>query len=169
MRSFAYILIGDNNTGKTTLQKEMIYILASVWYDRLDRNKTLPIMPNFGQRDVQEVFFINRSYQENQAEYGSVSNYFSSFFNDTGACVLSSHLVRQDISDMITELHKRFYDVGGVFFENSIAQNPDENARISNALPWDERIYIKNPFDAYDRDKYIRAGAIELCMRLMDK
>jgi hypothetical protein len=166
MRKLAYILIGDDNTGKTTIQKEMIYILASVWYTRLDRNKTLPIVPNFGQRDVKEVFFINRSYQENKEEYGTIANYFSSFFNDTGACVLSSHLVYQDVSDMIDELHKRFYDVAGVFFENSIAQNSGENARISKDLPWDERIYIKNPPNAGDWDQYIRAGAVELCMRL---
>jgi hypothetical protein len=71
---------------------------------------------------------------------------------------------------MITELKKRFYNVCGVFFENSIAKNKPENEEIA-LLDWNERVFIQNPI--FEREeqwkKQIQQGAIELCYHLLEK
>jgi hypothetical protein len=167
MTKWAYILIGDNNTGKTSMQKEMIYLLNSDWYERLDCNLSFPVLPRIGNRNVQEVFFASRSYQEKG--YGSIPIYFKEHFNEKDAVILSSHLVITDIEDMVKELRGRFYNVCGVFFENSIAVNPDVNQQISESIPWDEKLYIQNPLNCDDQNKRIRAGSVELCWHLLSK
>ena len=40
-----YILIGNDNTGKTTFQKSIVQIMCNQEYDRLHCNKKFPITP----------------------------------------------------------------------------------------------------------------------------
>ena len=136
-------------------------------------NKSFSVNPNIGNKNVKEVFFMNRSFQEKKEEYENMSSYFKDHFQEADACVLSSHLVFNDIKEMIEELHARYYNVCGVFFENSITSNADANKEISMKLLWDERIVIKNSLNDSDDDapwkKAIRAGATELCLHLLAK
>jgi hypothetical protein len=172
MRKQAYILIGDGNTGKTTFQKELIYMLNHSWYERLPKNKVIDVTVNVGSKNIQQVFLMNRSYQEYLDEYKSVSNYFKNFFTDTGACIMSSHLVRTDIEKMITELQKRFFNVCGVFFSNSIEKDEKTNMEISSQLMWDEKMVIDNPIVESTDESWntaIHHGATELCWHLLSK
>lgn len=147
MIKWAYVLIGDNNTGKTTFQKEIIKCINFIEYQKLakklPRNIIIPVIIRIGNNNTKEIFFMNRSYQENVNEYKTIQNFFKSKFKEADACILSSHLDIKEIKQMIIELKKRFYNVCGVFFENSIAKNKSVNENIA-LLEWDERYLIEN-------------------------
>lgn len=142
---WTYILIGDDRTGKTTLQKKLIYELCGLYFDRLDTNRAFDISHRGASRHLKTLFTINRSYQEKKQDYGSVSSYFKGFFREESVCILSSHSsgCTDEIREMIEECHARFYNVAGVFFSNAI---DDEVREISKSLPWDERLYLSNPY-----------------------
>jgi len=53
---------------------------------------------------------------------------------------------------MIAEAHRRFYNVGGVFWENSVNINPTANRDIAS-LDWDERFFVENKL--LDCEKHI--------------
>ncbi len=146
-----FILIGDDCTGKTTFQKRLISKLTDKGdYARLDTNLKFNITHSDIKRKYETISFINRSYQEK--DYGgSVKDYFEKFFTPADICVLSSHLVLTDVSEMIENAKSRFYNVTGVFFSNSISNNENGNREISS-LNWDNRIVIDNPI-VEDSDK----------------
>jgi hypothetical protein len=173
MVKWAYILLGENNTGKTTLQKEMIYQFYNGKYATLPSNQVYGIEVRTGANNTWSLFCMGRSYQEKIAEYGTVENFFNTYFKTADACILSSHLAKpeyiEDINGMITELKKRFYNVCGVFFENSISYQ-QENEDIA-CLEWDEKYYIDNPSVA-DKKLWkdpIHKGAVELAAHIMSK
>ena len=63
--SWAYILIGNNGTGKTTFQKEIIQYLCGVEeIQRLQINKVFPIRHPDAPEDFKSLFAMNRSFQE---------------------------------------------------------------------------------------------------------
>ena len=139
-----YILIGNNNTGKTTLQKRIISHLCGLNYTRLDTNVLFDIKHLDAPRRLATLFTANRSFQEKKGEYGTVKDYFSKYFKEASVAILSSHShsAETEIDEMIQEGKKRFYNVVAVFFSNSV----DEDVRnISSALNWDERVYLENP------------------------
>lgn len=138
-----YILIGDDRTGKTTLQKLLIKKLCGHAYDRLPTNLIFPITHADIKRKYQTASFGNRSYQEKIGEYGTVDNYFNNHFRPADISFISSHLVLEDVDAMIRNGRERFYNVNGVFFSNSITLNMPANASIS-ALDWNERFEIEN-------------------------
>jgi hypothetical protein len=84
---------------------------------------------------------MNRSFQEVKS-YGSISDYFANHFKEGDICLLSSHPEVEDIKEMIYHLHKRYYNVCGIFWSNSKNRY---TAQISAELNWDERIWFYNP------------------------
>lgn len=129
---WAYILIGDNDTGKTSFQKYLVSDLCNRQYERLRSNRltriTHPRMP----RGVAKLWTMNRSYQEKIAEYGDVANFFRSHFEEADICILSSHAHGPSIDhlrEMIRELRLRAYNVAAVFFSN-IQQRRGRNLSV---------------------------------------
>lgn len=142
--SWAYILVGDNNTGKTSFQRFLVEALCDERYDRLPRNIVKNINHPRAPKKLKTLFTINRSYQEKMDEYGSVENYFASFFQDADICILSSHSHPPSIQhtqEMMAELASRGYNVAGVFWSNNFGAD----AKQISTLPWQERLWIENP------------------------
>ena len=141
---WAYILIGNDKTGKTSFQRHLIADLCGREYDRLPTNTVKEINHPKMPRGVETISTMNRSYQEKISEYGTVENFFKSSFQEASICILSSHTDAPSIAhirDMIRELRLLTYNVAGVFFSNGY--NTDA-AEIS-LLDWDEHLWIDNP------------------------
>lgn len=139
-----FILIGNDRTGKTTLQKMLIEKLCGFGYDRLPVNSQFEIIQPEIKRKYTNISFGNRSYQEKISEYKTVDSYFQNEFKPTDIAFISSHLVYADIQQMIANGKSLFYNVNGIFFTNSIESNTLINSQISS-LDWDERFVITNP------------------------
>lgn len=145
-KKLLFVLIGNDKTGKTTFQKRLIEKLHGITYTKLECNNAYSVKPDLLDDKELRISYANRSYQEKANDYGgTVDNYFAdNHFNPTDIAVISSHLNRQDVEDILRNGKERFYNVIGVFFTNSIAINPGLNAQIS-ALNWDERLVVENP------------------------
>ena len=144
LSKWAYVLIGNNDTGKTGFQRFLVSELCNRQYERLPRNLlsdiTHPRMP----RRVATLSTMNRSYQEKIPEYGDVANFFRSYFQEADICILSSHAhapANDQLRETIRELRLRAYNVAAVFFNNGY--NADA-AEIS-ILDWDDRLWLDNP------------------------
>lgn len=140
-----FIIIGDDRTGKTTLQKLLIDRICGFGYGRLPTNRVFNIIHPEIKRKYQNISFGNRSYQEKIGDYISVDNFFQDHFEPADIAFISSHLILADIEQMIANGRNRFYNVNGVFWSNSIESNNLANSQIS-ALEWNERFVITNPF-----------------------
>jgi len=141
---YAYILIGNDKTGKTSFQKYLIQEICDRRYDKLPRNKSLDIKNTRIPAGFDKIFLMNRSYQEKIQEYKTVKNFFDKFFKEENICILSSHCKGSsidDIKNMITELRTRSYNVSAVFFSNGY----DDDAKQISLLDWQERLWIENP------------------------
>jgi Cdc6-like AAA superfamily ATPase len=138
-----FILIGDDKTGKTTLQKYIIEKVSKANYERLPTNLEFEIKYSEINKKYKTISFGNRSFQEKISEYGSVENYFKNFFKSSDISFISSHLSVKDIDEMIINGHKYFYNVTGIFWSNSIENDHLKNSKIS-LLNWDERLIIEN-------------------------
>src|ERR1700722_1591034 len=112
---WAYILIGENDTGKTSFQKYLIWYLCDLnKFDKLNTNLVHQINHRNSPRKLKTLFTINRSVQEKMDTYLSIDNYFYNFFCDADICILSSHsngACINDIDSMIKELKKKYYNV----------------------------------------------------------
>jgi hypothetical protein len=142
--SWAYILIGNNNTGKTSFQRNVVAELCNEHYTRLPRNVLKTISHPRAPRKLATIFTCNRSYQEKLDEYKSVKNYFNRFFKDADICFLSSHTHGDScthVEEMIHQLKLRCYNVAGIFWSNGF----DTDAEAISALPWQERLWVDNP------------------------
>ena len=141
---WAYILIGNNNTGKTSFQRNLVSHLTGQYYARLPRNIVKDIKHPRVPRGLKTIFTCNRSFQEKRSEYKSVDYYFKHFFKDADACILSSHTgndATREIAEMIQMLRRRCYNVAGVFWSNAFTDAAQEIA----LLPWNELLWIENP------------------------
>ena len=169
-KKYLFVLIGNNNTGKTTFQKKLIEDFHGIAYESLKRNKAFLLKTDNAELSGIKISYINRSYQESAPEYGTIENYFNSFFNPQDVAVVSSHLNANQVESIIEHGKRRFYNVIGVFFSNSILNEPTLNADIS-ALNWDERLIVDNPF-ASGKDlieKQLTAAAKSFAKRLTEK
>lgn len=140
---WAYILIGNNDTGKTGFQKYVVSELCDQRYERLPRNLVTEITHPRMPRGVATLSTMNRSYQE-IAEYENVAKFFRKYFKEADICILSSHAHNPAIDhlrDMIQELRRYAYNVAAVFFSNGY----NEEAAEISLLDWDERLWLDNP------------------------
>ena len=146
---WAYVLVGANGTGKTHFQRSLIRQLCGVRYEHLPINIVSEVDHPRAPKGLKTLFTMNRSYQEKLSLYKSVERFFSrkEFFKNADVCVLSSHLSEDDISEMITHLKRRCYNVAGVFWSNSYGRRSADIA----LLPWDEKLWIENPLCRADR------------------
>lgn len=167
---WAYILVGDNNTGKTSFQRFLIEALCEEKYDRLPRNIVKEINHPRTPKKLKTIFLMNRSYQEKIIEYESVENFFTSFFKDADICILSSHSHYPSIQhteEMMTELALKGYNIAGVFWSNAF----EADAKKIASLPWQERLRIDNP--PLDNEKaissQIRKQAYEFAEMLISR
>jgi hypothetical protein len=166
-----FIILGNNCSGKTTLQKKIIRLISDENYDsRLECNVSVKITHTFISRKIDTISFSNRSYQEKIGDYKSIENYFANHFMKADICVISSHLVPIDVEQMILWGHKLFFNVCGVFMSNSIDNNQDLNSQIS-ALGWDSRIISNNPLTDIpeQQDKQLQIIANDFIMMLIHK
>jgi len=173
----ALCVLGDDRTGKTTFQKKIIKLLA---YDnrdiRLDCNLLFDVKHSHLIRKLRNFSIANRSYHEKTTEYGSVEDYFNNYFREADMCFISSHVTHggavyvDDIKQMITEGQRRFYNVCGLFFENSIAKARQANRDIS-VLHWDERWVVANPQteEQEQQDSQLLRAAEELVQMLIER
>ena len=142
LSNWAYILIGNNNTGKTGFQKYLVSELCNQRYQRLPLNMVTDITHPRMPRGVATLSTMNRSYQEVE-KYGDIANFFRSHFQDADICILSSHTQEpaiRHISEMIRELKLRAYNVAAVFFSNGY----NNDAAEISLLDWDERLWLDN-------------------------
>jgi len=156
---WAYVLIGNDKTGKTSFQRNLIDELCNEKKDRLTPNTLYRISHPRAPKCLQTVFTCNRSYQEKIDKYISVENYFKEFFREADICFLSSHTegpAHEDIEEIINQLKMRCYNVAGIFWSNSFNK---EAMRIS-LLPWQERLWISNP--RFDSKEEISAQLIRI-------
>ncbi len=143
---WAYILIGDNDTGKTKFQKYLVSLLCNKQYERLPSNLKSDITHARMARGVATLSTMNRSFQEHIGRYGDIEEFFASDFEKADICILSSHThgrAIDDIGGMIQQLKVRAYNVAGVFFSNGY----NDAAREISLLGWDERLWIENPHE----------------------
>ena len=148
---WAYILVGDNDTGKTTFQKYLVsHLCGQQPYQRLPSNLHKDIKHARVPRGISTLSTMGRSFQENIEKYRDIENFFANHFETADICVLSSHARGRAIDhvrEMIRQLKLRAYNVAGVFFSNRY-NNP--TAEIS-LLHWDERLWLENqPADSDD-------------------
>ena len=146
-----YVLIGNNDTGKTTFQKRLICHLTGLDYKRLDRNISFEVTHKYAPKKLNKLFLMSRSFQESKGEYQTVSRYFEEYFKADDICILSSHAQvssMSEIEEMIYEGRKRKYNIGGVFFSNADSEETEKIAQFS----WDERLYLKNPWIEKDSE-----------------
>jgi cobalamin biosynthesis Mg chelatase CobN len=141
---WAYILVGNDKTGKTTFQKRLISILCDKNKDkRLKCNQPFDITHPRMPRGVKNLSVMNRSYQEKK-DYKSIDDFFQKGFQEADICILSSHAHKpnaNDVQEMINNLRHRAYNVAAVFFSNTY-KDVAEEIRL---LDWDERLTMENP------------------------
>ena len=160
IKKTAYILIGDDLTGKTTFQKYLIFYLCNIdKFTKLNTNLIHNIVHLESPRKLKTLFTINRSIQEKMNDYESVENYFDNYFRDADICVLSSHSHGQcirEIEKMIEILKSKYYNVEAVFFSNHLNQSTSEISKLN----WDSRTMIENPNNEENWENQIEKGAI---------
>jgi hypothetical protein len=161
---WTFILIGDNATGKTTIQKTLVELLSGTAYKKLPSNQTYEVTHPYFLRKCRKFFVAGRSYQElkdKPDQYTSVKEYFERKFDPTADFgFIASHLEHADIEAMIREVHRRFWNVCAVFLTNSIAAHPHKNPDISE-LTWDERWVAENDptHDSETQGRQLRQGS----------
>jgi len=143
LSKWTYILVGNNDTGKTHFQKWLIWYLCKVnKFSKLNTCLVHKISHPNAPKKLRTLFTINRSFQE---KWSDVDDFFNNEFKNSDICILSSHAMPDCISDiesMINHAKQRFYNVGGVFFSNKPS---DVKSKIARDLDWDEVFYLENP------------------------
>ena len=117
---WAYILIGNNKTGKTSFQRYLVSELCNQQYQRLPKNLVTDITHPRMPRGVATLSTMSRSYQE-VPKYDDVADFFWNDFKQADICILSSHTRKPAIDQlrvMIEQLRLRTYNVAAVFFSN---------------------------------------------------
>lgn len=159
IKKTAYILIGDDRTGKTTFQKYLIWYLCGVdKFAKLNTNLIHEINHPESPRKLKTLFTINRSIQEKMSDYRSVEQYFMGYFKNADICILSSHShdnCIDDIREMIEMLKGKCYNVESVFFTNHLNSSTEEISKLN----WDSRNIIENPNDDENWESQIKSGA----------
>ncbi|MFC7052846.1 hypothetical protein ACFQI3_09130 [Hansschlegelia quercus] len=139
---WAYVLIGNNAVGKTTIQKELALRLCSIdKFSRFDSNQNYKISNTSMPSSARHIFMMGRSFDEQNT---TASTFFRNNFHPSDIAILSFHAQTSnttEIIDTIRHLRRFHYNVSGVFFQN----NQYGQTRDLAELDWDERLWIENP------------------------
>jgi hypothetical protein len=159
IRRTAFILVGDDKTGKTSFQKYLILHLCGIdKFSKLNTNLIHSINHPESPIKLKTLFTMNRSVQEKMDEYKNIEKYFHGYFKNADICILSSHShdnCINDIRQMIEILNSKYYNVEAVFFTNHMNTATEEISRLN----WDKRNIIENPNDNENWEKQIKIGA----------
>jgi hypothetical protein len=147
-----FIFVGNDATGKTTIQRVIVELLHGRAYNHLPSNTSHDLTHPYFPRKCRRFFVAGRSYQEllgkGDDKYTSVEEYFEKRVDAAPPPIdlafIASHLDETVITEMIRQAHRRFWNVCGIFLTNSLAADPQPNAVISRAH-WDERWVAENP------------------------
>jgi hypothetical protein len=173
-----FILLGNNATGKTTVQRHLVNLLGGTVYERLPSNQAYEITHARMIRKFRKVFIAGRSYQElrnRPNEYTTVDDYFRRKLDAAGVDVdlafLASHLDPTEIGEMIRQAQRRFWNVCAIFFENSTSSHAQPNADIAAGLPWNERWFTENPLsdDGAVQEQQLAQAAAEIVQMLIER
>lgn len=139
-----FVLIGQNDSGKTSFQRHLIDYLCDRAYTRLPRDGVFEVRHPRAPRNFAAIACANRSYQEKRAENGSVENYILRVVPEADVTIVASHAGPSDIPDVQQILRfgrRRGYNVAAVFFDNALSSTTTDIAE----LDWQERLLIRNP------------------------
>lgn len=176
MRKFwAYIFVGANDTGKSTIQKYIAYnICGHPLHKPLRMNSQFPIRHPECPSHYEKLFLMNHSIQERMSTYGTVDKFFDSprYFKAVDICVLSTHETQfcwADIERMIYRLRYECYNISGIFFQN--CWTPE--SRHVATFDFDEVFWIGNepisiPEDLGKQAQHIDAQLIREAAKLSD-
>lgn len=145
-----FILIGNNRTGKTTIQRKLVELLNGQCYMSLPSDGLYDLTDFAFPQKCRRIFVAGRSYQEARGttRYQTVEEYFERTLSRAGddVCLafMASHLDTPSVSEMISQGQNRFWNVCGIFLSNAVATSPAANHEISR-LPWNERWFVQNP------------------------
>lgn len=161
---WAFVLIGNDRTGKTTFQKHVVNIFTDQQrHQRLDCDLIFKISHPEISIKINSLMIGNRSIQERIPKaFLSIQEYFEKHFKDADICIISSHLSMANLKEIIDSCHKKFYNIGAVFFSNSIGNsNTSELNRDASLLQWDRRFLVTNPLQEDQKviDEQIRLAA----------
>lgn len=148
-----FVLIGNNDSGKTSFQRHLIAYLCDQAYEKLPSNKVFQVKHPRAPRNFATLFCANRSYQEKTDTNGTVENYITSVVDKADVTIVATHAGindMQDIQDLLRFGRRRRYNIAAVFFENALSAT---TADISE-FDWQERLLIQNPpVEAGDRQQ----------------
>jgi hypothetical protein len=145
---WVYLLIGDNNTGKTTFQRKLVEHLCSHSRKKLESNRSYEISPNFKTDGLKSIHILGRSFQEREATR-DIDRYFCTLFPHEDLSILSSHSIYNDIIRVIENCHNNFYNVCAIFFSNSAKQYTGGITHIR----FQDMLFLKN--DPLDKKELI--------------
>lgn len=139
------ILVGQNNTGKTSFQRHLLNYLCKEDQTRLRTNQSWPVKHQDAPRRFNSIYFANRSYQELRTTLPPVRKYVADAL-DTGAAltILSSHADASSTSDieaMYEVSIERGYNPSVAFFSNGLNSYCKMYSKSYN---WHERLIISN-------------------------
>ncbi|TGM97301.1 hypothetical protein [Leptospira dzoumogneensis] len=145
-RKYSYILLGNGDIGKTTFQKYLLEIVAGKSYTKLSTGRVHSICLRSGLKNYEKIFVLGRSWQEIKERFRKVADLFtrSEGGDESDIAILSSHLVAQDIMDIINEAKLNLYKCIGVVFSNAYEKSETKFKDILE-LPWTEIVRIENP------------------------
>ena len=138
-----FVLIGNNDSGKTSFQRHLISYLCDLTYVKLRCDKVFEVRHPRAPRNFATIFCANRSYQEKRDENGTVENYVTSVVCDADVTIVATHAGindMQDVQDLLRFGRRSGYNVAAVFFENALTSITTD---ISE-LDWQERLLIRN-------------------------
>jgi len=141
----AYIIVGNDRTGKTTLQKRLVKHLCNVEVKKLNTNKLYEVTHPMAPKQLYDISLMNRSFQEKLNEYGSIKEYFINHFAKADVVILSSHLISSDVQEILYEARKLFFNVNLVLLENSLETESELLEKITNWPEWKSIIVLPNP------------------------
>lgn len=141
-----FVLIGNNNTGKTSFQRHLLAYLCDQPYQKLPTGRTWDVVHQDAPRRFEKIFLANRSFQEKRSEWGPIDDYVNGALDqDADVTILSSHADKgslQDIQRMFELPIARGYNVSVIFFSNAFGTAEQD---ISASHHWNERLVINNP------------------------
>ena len=144
LSKWLYVLIGQNDSGKTSFQRHLIDYLCDKSYERLPRDGVFYVTHPRAPRNFATIACANRSYQEKRQENGTVENYMLNVVQEADVTVVASHAGPSDLPDVLEMLkhgRRRGYNLAAVFFENALSTVTSD---ISE-LDWQERLLLRNP------------------------